>query len=564
MTSVKAVTVKEALAAKGRHLRRSASTPNSSCSKIDLTEDEDGKTHQELCDHVDTNCNPQDGSICTTPIKNNQNPDKAGSGTESSTFFSASPFKVLSPQPPKFLKSLLPVKEENKAKKTLEARPLLGLEHDSEEEDTDVSLNLNRGPLDQSSFQSYIPEDFANFEIYNATLESLDGFRTDSKGSRCGGGSGDREVSCSPTASSCTSGYFSHSESNATLSDVPFSTSESSDHLSCASREFHDPAGRSSAQTKSVSAGSNGDQPLSARGGPEQFIHPSSSPVSIPNCTDKQHTVPLPHNCILSTSQEFTDFKGADDSIREGDLAHFTEEWGQSGLELSTKHQKEPELVKTCDNQLSSDPENVIFRCPNYENPVSITVSCSNTKVPSTSLNAAISAPDRGLLLSSSSKDPFPSLPPPVSASAIKPLPTAQSSGPAQRAGGEPPIQEPAQGDLPHGSPCPSPNPSSAEPSGDSSGDESSPVAQLPDWMAPGEQVWVGKRRGTVYYVGGVEFAKGIWIGVKLDLAVGKHNGTVQGRVYFRCPPGHGVFVKPSRLTRGQPSMDTDAQTFIK
>ncbi|MEQ2191693.1 hypothetical protein XENOCAPTIV_001180 [Xenoophorus captivus] len=442
------------------------------------------------------------------------------SGTESSTFFSASPFKVLSPQPPKFLKSLLPVKEENKAKKTLEARPLLGLEHDSEEEDTDVSLNLNRCPMDQSSFQSYIPEDFANFEIYNATLESLDRFRTDSKGSRCGGGSGDREVSRSPTASSCTSGYFSHSESNATLSDVPFSTSESSDHLSCASREFHDPAGRSSAQTKSVSAGSIGDQPLSARGGPEQFIHPSSPPVSIPNCTDKQHTVPLPHNCILSTSQEFTDFKGADDSIREGDLAHFTEEWGQSGLELSTNHQKEPELVKTCDNQLSSDPENVICRCPNYENPVSITVSCSNTKVPSTSLNAPISAPDRGLLLSSSSKDPFPSLPPP--ASAIKPLPTAQSSGPAQRAGGEPPIQEPAQGDLPHGSPCPSPNPSSAEPSGDSSGDESSPVAQLPDWMAPGEQVWVGKRRGTVYYVGGVEFAKGIWIGVKLDLAVGK------------------------------------------
>uniref|UniRef100_A0A672Z894 Kinesin family member 13A n=1 Tax=Sphaeramia orbicularis TaxID=375764 RepID=A0A672Z894_9TELE len=141
---------------------------------------------------------------------------------------------------------------------------------------------------------------------------------------------------------------------------------------------------------------------------------------------------------------------------------------------------------------------------------------------------------------------------------------TALSSAPPQRGGGEPPICEPAQGDLPHGSPCPSPNPSSAEPSGDSSGDESTPVAQLPDWMAPGEQVWVGKRRGTVHYVGGVEFAKGIWIGVMLDLAVGKHNGTVQGRVYFRCPPGHGVFVKPSRLTRGPPSMDTEPQTLIR
>ncbi|KAM4569060.1 kinesin-like protein KIF13A isoform 4-T4 [Fundulus diaphanus] len=559
-----AVTVKEALAAKGRHLRRSASTPNvqhSSCSKIDLTEDEDGKTHQELCDPVDsTSCNPQDGSICTTPIKNNQNP---GSGPESSTFFSASPFKVLSPQPPKFLKSLLPVKEENKAKKALEARPLLGLEHDSEDEDTDMSLNLNRGPLDHSSLRSYIPEDFANFEIYNATLESQDGFRSDSKGSRCGGGSGEREVSRSPTASSCTSGYFSHSESNATLSDVPFSASESSDHLSCAT---HDPAGQSSAQTKSVSAGSNAEQPFPARGAPEQLIHPSSSPVSIPNCTDEQHTVPLPHNYILSTSQEFTEFKGADDSTGEGGLAHFSKEWAQGGLEFFTSHQKEPEHTKTCDNgnQLSSDPENVLSRCPNYENPVSVTVSCPNRKVASTSLNIPISAADRGLALSSTSQDPSPSLPPPASASPIKPFATARSSGPAQRAGGEPPIQEPAQGDLPHGSPCPSPNPSSAEPSGDSSGDESTPVAQLPDWMAPGEQVWVGKRRGTVYYVGGVEFAKGIWIGVKLDLAVGKHNGTVQGRVYFRCPPGHGVFVKPSRLTRGPPSMDTEPQTFIK
>lgn len=178
---------------------------------------------------------------------------------------------------------------------------------------------------------------------------------------------------------------------------------------------------------------------------------------------------------------------------------------------------------------LSSDPKNVIFRCPNYENPVAITVSCSNTKVASTSLNAPVTAPDRVLALSASSKYPSPSLPPAALASTIKPLPAARSSGPAQRAGGEPPIQEPAQGDLPHGSPCPSPNPSSAEPSGDSSGDESTPAAQLPDWMAPGEQVWVGKRSGTVYYVGGVEFAKGIWIGVKLDLAVGKKHVFVRG-----------------------------------
>lgn len=52
---------------------------------------------------------------------------------ESPTFFNSSPFKVLSPQPAKFLKSLLPVKEETKAKKLLEARPLLGQEVRSKE-----------------------------------------------------------------------------------------------------------------------------------------------------------------------------------------------------------------------------------------------------------------------------------------------------------------------------------------------------------------------------------------------------------------------------------------------
>ncbi|XP_035527856.1 kinesin-like protein KIF13A isoform X6 [Morone saxatilis] len=569
-----AVTVKEALAAKGRHLRRSISTPNvqhSSCSKTDLTgfEDEDCKDH---CDHVDnTNSNPQEGSLCTTPIKSKENP---GLVPESPTFFNSSPFKVLSPQPPKFLKSLLPVKEENKTKKVLEARPLLGQE-DSEDEETDVdmTLNLDRGPQEHSSFQHYIPEDFANFEIYNATLESQDGFlssRSDLKGSRCGGGSGEREVPRSPTASSCTSGYFSHSASNATLSDMPFSASESSDHLSCNSREPHDPlgctAGRGCTQSKSVSAGSETQQPpLSAGGVQDVHSQPASSPVSIPNCTDKKQTFPLPHNCVLSASQEFTDFKGADDSIGEGDLAHFTEGWEQKGLEFSTNQKKKPDNIKTCDtdDEHSSDVSDiintsvlentsmVICKCTNNTGSVSVAESCPNTTV-CTPVRPPVSMPDR--VPAPSPASPFP----------VTPLPTAPSSAPTQLAGGEPPIQEPAQGDLPHGSPCPSPNPSSAEPSGDSSGDESTPVAQLPDWMAPGEQVWVGKRRGTVHYVGGVEFAKGIWIGVKLDMAVGKHNGTVQGRVYFRCPPGHGVFVKPSRLTRGPPSMDTEPQTLIR
>lgn len=385
-------------------------------------------------------------------------------------------------------------------------------QHDSEDEETDVNKTLNpsRSPQDRSSFQTYIAEDFANFDIYNATLESQDEFRSDLRGSRCGDGSREREVSRSPTASSCTSGYFSHSASNATLSDIPFSASESSEHLSCTSRESSDPlsspAGRGSTQTKNDSPDAQQPPPSA----PSQLL--LSSPVSIPHCREEQHS--SPHSCILSTSQEFTDFKGADDSIGEGDLTRFTEGWGQEELKISTSHQKDPENVESCDTdcQRSSKVSNKTCRCPDYELPVDVAVY-ANTTPPRTSVKAPLSAPDASALTS-----PAPSVLPAASLSPVRLLPTV----PAQRAGGEPPIQEPAQGDLPHGSPCPSPNPSSAEPSGDSSGDESTPVAQLPDWMAPGEQVWVGKRRGTVYYVGGVEFAKGIWVGVKLDIAVGK------------------------------------------
>ncbi|XP_034144555.1 kinesin-like protein KIF13A isoform X1 [Esox lucius] len=244
-----AVTVKEALSVKGRHIRRSLSTPNvqhSSCSKTDLTscEDEDWKGH---CDsHLDvSDCTLQDGgSLCGTPQKNRA--ENHGMVPETPTFFNSSPFKALSPQPPKFLKSLLPVKEENKPQRALEARPLLGQESmrsscadspallsppchapchapwrrpragshghlstltpaihisrqlshtlphtaDSEEEDVDLALSL--GPPEYNIFQPYVPENFANFEVYNATLETLEGMCVTGGSGEPRGGAGRR------------------------------------------------------------------------------------------------------------------------------------------------------------------------------------------------------------------------------------------------------------------------------------------------------------------------------------------------------------------------------------
>ena len=43
-------------------------------------------------------------------------------------------------------------------------------------------------------------------------------------------------------------------------------------------------------------------------------------------------------------------------------------------------------------------------------------------------------------------------------------------------------------------------------------------------------------------------FTKGKWIGVTLDEAKGKNNGTVQGRSYFTCEDNHGIFVRQSQV----------------
>jgi Endonuclease/Exonuclease/phosphatase family 2/C2 domain/CAP-Gly domain len=73
------------------------------------------------------------------------------------------------------------------------------------------------------------------------------------------------------------------------------------------------------------------------------------------------------------------------------------------------------------------------------------------------------------------------------------------------------------------------------------------------DWLKVGAQVQIavgqyGGRRGMVMYVGELEFARGEWVGISLDQPVGKHDGQVKGKRYFRCPQQHGIFFKPSML----------------
>ncbi|ELT87631.1 hypothetical protein CAPTEDRAFT_110419 [Capitella teleta] len=53
---------------------------------------------------------------------------------------------------------------------------------------------------------------------------------------------------------------------------------------------------------------------------------------------------------------------------------------------------------------------------------------------------------------------------------------------------------------------------------------------------------------GTVAYVGTTLFSSGKWVGVVLEEANGKNNGTVQGKKYFSCKDKHGIFVRQSQV----------------
>ncbi|KAG9411933.1 hypothetical protein AC1031_017572 [Aphanomyces cochlioides] len=58
-----------------------------------------------------------------------------------------------------------------------------------------------------------------------------------------------------------------------------------------------------------------------------------------------------------------------------------------------------------------------------------------------------------------------------------------------------------------------------------------------------------GKRRGEIAYIGPVEgIPAGDWVGIRLDLAFGKNDGTQGARRYFDCEPLHGVFVRPESV----------------
>lgn len=397
------------------------------------------------------------------------------------------------------------------------------------------------GSLELQNFKPYIPEDFANFEVYNASLETQEGAScvqgelAPGIGVLTGTRSGEKEVSRSPTASTCTSGYFSHSASNTTLSDVLFTGSDSCDQLN--SREPADPQEAPHGRGLHPSRSASGSCP--AQTVPAQ---PCSR-----HCTDRDCSPRLPRKCILSVSQEFTDFKGADDVVGEEELGNIG--WKAESVPPDLKGVGDavgeddlgPPDFKGVDDDLEEDN---LSNTGSKEKSVpqgvghGLRKDLGNIGSKAESVPQDVDSIDHGVREDVGNiRSKAESVPPDfkgVDHGVRKDLGNVGRKADSIPQGMDPPPQcHLHNGKVSPSVPIPHANPQlettqglesfeDPEPSADSSEDENGPVAQLPDWMAPGEQVWVGKQSGTVHYVGGVEFAKGIWVGVELDLAVGK------------------------------------------
>lgn len=65
-----------------------------------------------------------------------------------------------------------------------------------------------------------------------------------------------------------------------------------------------------------------------------------------------------------------------------------------------------------------------------------------------------------------------------------------------------------------------------------------------------GDYVLLNKgREAIILYIGAVHFADGIWFGVELiDGSVGIHDGAINGKRYFKTPPGRGLFVQGHKI----------------
>lgn len=358
------------------------------------------------------------------------------------------------------------------------------------------AISKKLSPQSFQNFRPYVPEEFADFSVYNASLESREWFspKSDFLSSRVL----EKEVSRSPTTSSITSGYFSHSASNATLSDMLVPCSDSTDQLASHTKELdsNDPPGSSVAlDARSLSKEyREAEKELSRDKLPVLPLKESSAltgqvPLSI-DATDRD-SQQLPRAAslsALSSSGGKNTCHKIEFSAREATVEHvtdiledhsFTEFMGvEDGKDFD--HSTAPQLCSLVSSNGTS----------------SLKLPQSTDKEQSVCLGQLGSAAVAGNRLADTVESPLYSIPVEETADR-ETYPDA-------------PMDDVIGKDRLDSSDC-------------EEGASADQAHVLPSWVAVGEQVCVGSNKmGTVRYVGTVDFSAGIWVGVELNIQMGK------------------------------------------
>ncbi|XP_055327484.1 kinesin-like protein KIF13A isoform X1 [Paramacrobiotus metropolitanus] len=93
---------------------------------------------------------------------------------------------------------------------------------------------------------------------------------------------------------------------------------------------------------------------------------------------------------------------------------------------------------------------------------------------------------------------------------------------------------------------------------------EPSLISSDTDWIIVGKKVTLvrGNHLGVVRFIGPTSLGDGQWIGVALDGAHGKNDGSLEGKRYFTCSPKHGVFVRPAHIIPFHPKITTPSRSL--
>ncbi|KAG0745346.1 hypothetical protein G6F57_005907 [Rhizopus arrhizus] len=84
-------------------------------------------------------------------------------------------------------------------------------------------------------------------------------------------------------------------------------------------------------------------------------------------------------------------------------------------------------------------------------------------------------------------------------------------------------------------------------------------ILKLPSLKSSSEDDKIGQRvilptldnvTGTLRYLGPIDSKQGTWAGIELDdVTLGKNDGSVQGKKYFKCAPNSGIFIASNKIT---------------